>query len=51
MVEGQGPDEVDSTILKTSGRIARMNLQEISRRSSISDATVQLRLKRTKSLL
>ncbi len=51
MVEGQGPDEVDSTILKNLRQDSRMNLQEISRRSSISDATVQLRLKRTKSLL
>jgi Lrp/AsnC family transcriptional regulator for asnA, asnC and gidA len=42
-------DEVDRTILRSLRENARMSLQEISRRSGVSDATIQFRLKRMKS--
>lgn len=42
-------DEVDRIILKSLRENSRMSLQEISRKSGISDATIQFRLKRMKS--
>jgi Lrp/AsnC family transcriptional regulator for asnA, asnC and gidA len=42
-------DEVDRAILRSLRENARMSLQEISRRSGISDATIQFRLKRMKA--
>jgi len=42
-------DEVDRAILRNLRENARMSLQEISRRSGISDATIQFRLKRMKA--
>ena len=41
-------DEVDRAILRSLRENARMSLQEMSRRSGISDATIQFRLKRMK---
>ncbi|MGV8175525.1 MAG: Lrp/AsnC family transcriptional regulator [Methanothrix sp.] len=49
MGESQYLDDVDRTILRSLRENARMSLQEISRRSKISDATVQFRLKRMKT--
>jgi Lrp/AsnC family transcriptional regulator for asnA, asnC and gidA len=42
-------DEVDRTILRSLRQNARMSLQEMSRKSGISDATLQFRLKRMKA--
>jgi Lrp/AsnC family transcriptional regulator for asnA, asnC and gidA len=42
-------DEVDRVILRNLRENARMSLQEMSRRSGISDATIQFRLKRMKA--
>ena len=42
-------DEMDRTILRSLRQSARMNLQEMSRISGISDATLQFRLKRMKA--
>ncbi len=42
-------DEVDRAILHSLKENARMSLQEISRRSGISDATIQFRLKRMRA--
>jgi Lrp/AsnC family transcriptional regulator for asnA, asnC and gidA len=42
-------DEVDRAILRNLRENACMSLQEISRRSGISDATIQFRLKRMKA--
>ena len=42
-------DEVDRTILRSLRENARISLQEISRRSGVSDATIQFRLRRMKS--
>ena len=39
-------DEVDSSILKLLRQNARMSFTEMSRRTGISDATIQQRLKR-----
>jgi Lrp/AsnC family transcriptional regulator for asnA, asnC and gidA len=49
MGNGSDLDEVDRTILRSLRQNARMSLQEISRRSGISDATIQFRLKRMKA--
>jgi len=42
-------DEVDRVILCSLRENARMSLQEMSRKSGISDATIQFRLKRMKA--
>lgn len=42
-------DEVDRVILKNLRENARISLQEISRKTGISDATIQFRLKRMKA--
>ena len=42
-------DEVDRAILSSLRENARISLQEISRRSGVSDATIQFRLRRLKS--
>lgn len=42
-------DEVDRTILRSLRENARISLQEISRRSGVSDATIQFRLRRMKA--
>jgi len=42
-------DEMDRIILKSLRENSRMSLQEISRKSGISDATIQFRLKRMKA--
>ena len=42
-------DEVDRAILRSLRENGRMSLQEMSRRSGISDATIQFRLKRMKA--
>jgi Lrp/AsnC family transcriptional regulator for asnA, asnC and gidA len=42
-------DEVDRTILRMLRQNARMSLQEMSRKTGISDATIQFRLKRMKA--
>jgi Lrp/AsnC family transcriptional regulator for asnA, asnC and gidA len=42
-------DEVDRAILRNLRDNARMSLQEMSRKSGISDATIQFRLKRMKA--
>jgi Lrp/AsnC family transcriptional regulator for asnA, asnC and gidA len=42
-------DEVDRAILRNLRENARMSLQEMSRKSGISDATIQFRLKRMKA--
>jgi Lrp/AsnC family transcriptional regulator for asnA, asnC and gidA len=42
-------DEVDRAILRSLRENARMSLQEMSRKSGISDATIQFRLKRMKA--
>jgi Lrp/AsnC family transcriptional regulator for asnA, asnC and gidA len=42
-------DEVDLAILRSLRENARMTLQEMSRKSKISDATIQFRLKRLKA--
>jgi Lrp/AsnC family transcriptional regulator for asnA, asnC and gidA len=42
-------DEVDRTILGNLREDARISLREMSRRSGISDATIQFRLKRMKT--
>jgi Lrp/AsnC family transcriptional regulator for asnA, asnC and gidA len=42
-------DEVDRCILRHLRQNARMSLQEMSRKSDISDATIQFRLKRMKA--
>jgi len=42
-------DEVDRAILRSLRQNARMSLQEMSRKSGISDATIQFRLKRMKA--
>jgi len=42
-------DEVDRIILQSLRENSRMSLQEISRKSGISDATIQFRLKRMKA--
>jgi len=42
-------DEVDRVILRSLRENARMSLQDMSRRSGISDATIQFRLKRMKA--
>jgi Lrp/AsnC family transcriptional regulator for asnA, asnC and gidA len=42
-------DEVDLAILRSLRENARMSLQELSRKSGISDATIQFRLKRMKA--
>lgn len=42
-------NDVDRAILRSLRENARMSLQEISRRSGISDATIQFRLKRMKA--
>jgi len=42
-------DEVDRTILRMLRQNARMSLQEMSRKTGISDATIQFRLKRMKT--
>ncbi|MDM7935565.1 MAG: Lrp/AsnC family transcriptional regulator [Methanothrix sp.] len=42
-------DDLDRSILRHLRENARMSLQEISRRTGISDATIQYRLKRMRS--
>ncbi len=42
-------DKVDRSILRSLRENARMSLQEMSRKSGISDATIQFRLKRMKA--
>ena len=42
-------DEIDRTILRHLRQDARMSLQEMSRQTGISDATIQFRLKRMKA--
>ena len=42
-------DEVDRAILRSLRENARISLQEISRRSGVSDATIQFRLRRLKA--
>jgi Lrp/AsnC family transcriptional regulator for asnA, asnC and gidA len=42
-------DETDRTILRSLRQNARMSLQEMSRKTGISDATLQFRLKRMKA--
>ena len=42
-------DEVDRTILRSLRDNARISLQDISRRSGVSDATIQFRLRRMKA--
>jgi len=42
-------DEVDRAILRSLRENGRISLQEMSRRSGISDATIQFRLKRMKA--
>ncbi|RQW77201.1 MAG: Lrp/AsnC family transcriptional regulator [Methanothrix sp.] len=42
-------DDVDRTILRMLRQNARMSLQEMSRKTGISDATIQFRLKRMKA--
>jgi len=42
-------DEVDRAILRSLRQNARMSLLEMSRKSGISDATIQFRLKRMKA--
>lgn len=42
-------DELDRTILRSLRQNARMSLQEMSRKTGISDATIQFRLKRMKA--
>jgi len=42
-------DEVDRDILRSLRENARISLQEMSRRSGISDATIQFRLKRMRA--
>lgn len=42
-------DEVDRVILRSLRENARMSMQEMSRKSGISDATIQFRLKRMKA--
>lgn len=42
-------DDVDRIILRSLRDNARISLQEISRRSGVSDATIQFRLRRMKS--
>jgi Lrp/AsnC family transcriptional regulator, regulator for asnA, asnC and gidA len=42
-------DEVDRTILRMLRQNARISLQEMSRKTGISDATIQFRLKRMKT--
>lgn len=42
-------DEVDRAILRSLRENARISLQEMSRKSGISDATIQFRLKRMKA--
>ena len=42
-------DNIDLSILRLLRQNARMNLQEMSRRTGISDATIQFRLKRMKA--
>ena len=42
-------DEMDRTILRNLRQNARMSLQEMSRKTGISDATIQFRLKRMKA--
>jgi Lrp/AsnC family transcriptional regulator for asnA, asnC and gidA len=42
-------DEVDRVILRSLRENARISLQEISRRSGVSDATIQFRLRRLKA--
>ena len=42
-------DEVDRAILRSLRENARMSMQEMSRKSGISDATIQFRLKRMKA--
>jgi Lrp/AsnC family transcriptional regulator, regulator for asnA, asnC and gidA len=42
-------DEVDRAILRSLRKNARMSMQEMSRKSGISDATIQFRLKRMKA--
>jgi len=42
-------DEVDRIILRSLRENARMSLLEVSRKSGISDATIQFRLKRMKA--
>jgi Lrp/AsnC family transcriptional regulator for asnA, asnC and gidA len=42
-------DEIDRTILRHLRQNARMSLQEMSRQTGISDATIQFRLKRMKA--
>ena len=49
MSESLDLDEMDRTILRNLRENARMSLQEISRRSGVSDATIQFRLRRMKS--
>ncbi len=49
MGNSQDLDEVDRTILLNLRQNARMSLQEMSRISGISDATLQFRLKRMKA--
>jgi Lrp/AsnC family transcriptional regulator, regulator for asnA, asnC and gidA len=42
-------DDVDRSILRMLRQNARMSLQEMSRKTGISDATIQFRLKRMKA--
>lgn len=42
-------DGIDLTILRYLRQNARMSLQEMSRQTGISDATIQFRLKRMKA--
>jgi Lrp/AsnC family transcriptional regulator for asnA, asnC and gidA len=42
-------DEIDRTILRLLRQNARMSLQEMSRKTGISDATLQFRLKRMRA--
>ena len=49
MGESTDLDEVDRIILRSLRDNARISLQEISRRSGVSDATIQFRLRRLKA--
>lgn len=49
MESTQGLDKIDSSILKLLRKNSRMNFQELSELTGISDATIQFRLKRMKA--
>jgi len=48
-MSSQGLDDIDLSILRLLRQNSRMSLQEMSRITSISDATIQFRLKRMRA--